>query len=124
MIREDIEKLKVDDMYSLILFTLYKMQDEPEYSTLSELVYLLNEESLINLLDYFGGLTIKIPTMKEFRLILNALVLYKAVKLEGQDINKAIKDLNLKEEYQLRDIKKTYITVCDILSKYNFRRDK
>ena len=36
MIRDDLAKLSDNDIYSLILFALYKIKNIPEYSTLSE----------------------------------------------------------------------------------------
>lgn len=40
-INTEIAKLNEMDTYSLILFTLFKLRDIPEYATLSELVYIL-----------------------------------------------------------------------------------
>ena len=39
--REEVAKLKDVDIYSLMLFALYKVKDIPEYATLSELAYIL-----------------------------------------------------------------------------------
>ena len=69
-IREQLDSLKVTDIYSLILFTLYKLKDIPEYSTLSELAYILDKKSLLNFFEYFGGTTITIPTLKDFKLVI------------------------------------------------------
>lgn len=121
MIREEIEKLNVKDIYSLILFALYKMKDIPEYSTLSELAYILDKNSLLNFLEYFGGMEIKVPTLREFKLVLNSLLLYEYVNLENIEFNKALKLLD-KDEFQLREIREIYRSLSDILDKYNFKR--
>lgn len=118
--REKIESLKVTDVYSLILFALYQMKDIPEYSSLSEVVYLLDKDSLFNLLEYYGGTTIRIPTIKEFKLVLNGLLLYQFVNLEGVDFNTAFK--NIEVEYQTKDTKECYFKLVEILDKYDFRR--
>ena len=36
-LKEEISKLKDVDIYSVLLFVLYKLREVPEYSTLSEL---------------------------------------------------------------------------------------
>lgn len=55
MIRNNIENLKQTDFYSLLLFSLFKMTDIPEYSSISQLAYVLDRENLLNLCEYFGG---------------------------------------------------------------------
>ena len=55
---------------------MYDLRKVPEYTTLSELCYLLDVESFMKLLKYFGGQTIKIPTKEEFSDIIQVLLLY------------------------------------------------
>ena len=62
-IKEELNQLKETDVYSMLLFVLYKMRGIEEYSILSELAYILDKKNLLNLCEYFGGLTIKIPTI-------------------------------------------------------------
>ena len=52
------------DIYSIILFIIFKIKKLPEYAALSELVYVLDKDSLLKLCEYFGGTTIKIPTIE------------------------------------------------------------
>ena len=66
---EDFEKLKKIDTYSLILFALYKLKDIPEYRPLSELCYLLSKNDFLKLCQFYGGTTLKIPTVNELKLI-------------------------------------------------------
>jgi hypothetical protein len=96
------------------------MKDVPEYSTLSELAYILDRESLFNFLEYYGGTTIRVPTLQEFNQIIRALLLYQAVNLEDVDFNKAFK--TLEPEFQTNDTKETYFKIVKILDKYDFRR--
>lgn len=121
LIKEELDSLKVTDIYSLILFALYKMRDIPEYSTLSELAYILDKNSLLKFFDYFGGLTIKVPTLKDFKLVINGLLLYQYVNIDGIEYAQALKQLD-KSEYQLKEIKAIYQSLCDILDKYDFKR--
>jgi hypothetical protein len=48
----------------------------PDYMVLSELVYVLDKDNLLKLCEYFGGSTIKIPTIKELESIVYSLLLY------------------------------------------------
>lgn len=121
-IKPKLDELKSTDIYSMILFALYKLKEIPEYSTLSELVYILNKESLMNLLNYFGGLTITIPTQNELKIVVNALLLYQFIQLENKEINEAIKLLDI-DESLIKEVKLTYFKLSEILDKYDFRRD-
>lgn len=121
-IKPKLDELKSTDIYSMILFALYKLKEIPEYSTLSELVYILNKESLMNLLNYFGGLTITIPTQNELKVVVNALLLYQFIQLENKDINEAIKLLDI-DESLIKEVKLTYFKLSEILDKYDFRRN-
>jgi hypothetical protein len=118
--KEKLDSLEMTDVYSLMLFSIFKMKDIPEYSTLSELAYILDKESLFNFLEYYGGTTITIPTIHEFNQIIRALLLYQAVNLEGVDFNKAFK--NLESEFQTNDTREAYFKIVSILDKYDFRR--
>ena len=67
-IKENLNTLELSDVYSLMLFVLYKVQDIPEYAVLSELCYLMDSRSLTRLSTYFAGKTITIPTESEFKI--------------------------------------------------------
>ena len=62
-INSNLNTLKERDVYSLLLFCLYKLSDIPEYSSLSELVYVMDKKNFLNFCEYFGGQTIKVPTI-------------------------------------------------------------
>lgn len=114
-----MSKLKQTDICSLMLFALYKMQDMPQYSTLSELAYTLDLQSLLKLCEYFGGLTIKIPTLDELELMINALILYQYINIEGLSYEESISKLDCKY-YDIRVLKDTYVKLSEILSQYSF----
>ena len=72
-ISSNLNALKLSDIYSLILFVIYKIQDIPDYAVLSELCYLLDGSNLTRLLTYFAGKTITFPTAEDFATMSNAL---------------------------------------------------
>ena len=120
-IKDSIESMKETDIYSLILFSLYKIREIPEYSTLSELVYILDKKNLMNFLECFGGMTITIPTKNELKIIINALLLYQLVDIENNNYDKALSNLDIKN-FSKKDIEICYIKLKSILENYNFNR--
>lgn len=126
MRKETMEKLSVlerEDIYSLLLFALFKMRDDPGYSSISELAYLLNGKSLYNLLEFYGGQTIKVPTLKEFNTVVQALLLYQFINIEKIEYSQAITlvDTTYCTEKEIKDC---YSKMVDILVDYDFHREK
>lgn len=115
----NLNALKEKDLYTLLLFVLYKTKDIPEYSTLSELAYLLDKNSLLTLCEYYGGLTITIPTITELEMILNALLLYQKVDIEKQDLKEQLKMFNLPNEDR-KKLLAAYEEVKKTVANYNF----
>ena len=113
----ELNKLKTKDVYSLILFVLYKMKEDVKYSTLSELAYILDKESLLNLCHYYGGITITIPTIEELEDVLNVLLLYQKVDIEGNSIDKILDDFKVRRRNKESMIE-LYNSVKTILEKY------
>lgn len=118
-IKEELNNLKTNDTYSLILFILYRLRNIPEYSGVSELAYTLDEENFLNLCEYFGGLTITIPTIQEIRDITDALLLYQYVDIDGEKYEEAINKIGFPPS-QRRHVKKVYTNIKGILQEYDF----
>jgi hypothetical protein len=116
--KEKLQSMQMTDVYSLLLFALYKIKDLPEYSTLSEMAYIMDGDSLFKFMEYFGGKTIRIPTLAEFKVVVEALLLYQYVNLEGISYNQALKLLDTSEA-SLKDIKNCYASMVEILNTYN-----
>lgn len=116
-----IKGLKELDIYSLSMFVLYKLTDVPEYSINGELPYVLDKKSLLNFCNYFGGRTIKVPTLAELYSIMNLILLYQYVNIEGNDYNEAVKIIGFNQS-ELRNVKSAYNKLCEVLDKYDFRR--
>lgn len=115
----NLDSLKERDVYSLLLFCLYKLQEIPEYSSLSELVYVMDKSNFLNLCEYFGGQTVKIPTINEVESLMYSLLLYQYVNIDHIPYKKAI-DIIGKESHELREVKKNYRNLCKVLENYTF----
>ena len=122
-IKEELEKLRSVDIYSLIMFALFKLRDVPEYSTLSELVYLIDRENLLKLCEYFGGMTISIPTIDELESLVYSLLLFQYVDIDKMEYDKAVELIGHKSS-DLRKVKADYMKLKELLDRYDFNRNK
>lgn len=117
-----LEQLDKKDIYSLILFILYKLKEAPEYATLSELVYILDNENFIKLINYYGGKTIKIPTLSELSNVLNALVVYERQQNTDQKLTEILNDLEI-EDRNKSEVIAALSKISSIMEEYDFRRE-
>ena len=122
-IKDELEKLKSVDIYSLMMFALFKIRNIPEYSTLSELVYILDKDNLLKLCEYFGGLTISIPTIDDLESLVYSLLLYQYVDIEHMPYDDAVDIIGHKTS-ELRKVKSDYLKLKVLLDKYDFSRDE
>lgn len=118
-ISTEITNLTKNDIYSLMLFVMYKLKDSNEYSSLSQLSYILDEENLLKLCEYYGGTTIYIPKIEELEDMLNALLLFQKVDIEKQDLTKCLTTLDKKGE-NTKSIKKNYFVIKEVLKDFSF----
>ena len=120
-LKTEMLNVKELDIYSLILFALYKLRNIPDYAVLSELVYILDKESLLKLCEYFGGLTLQIPTIEDLESLVYSLLLYQYIDIDNMSYDEAIKLLGT-ESKDLRRVKADYQKLSQILSQYQFGR--
>lgn len=117
-----LEQLDKKDIYSLILFALYRLKEIPEYSTLGELVYILDNENFIKLLNYYGGKTIRIPTVQELSSVLNALFVYERQQNSDLPLSDILKELGLDKTDKSTTIRALNI-ITELLEDYDFKRE-
>ena len=103
----------------MMLFSLYLIRDIPEYAALSELIGVLDKDNFLRLCEYFGGLSIKIPTIEELEDMLYGLLLFQLVDIEKIDYDEAMsifkeKNLNLKK------VRADYNKIKSILNTFEF----
>ena len=121
-IKANLNTLHLSDIYSLILFIIYKIQDIPEYAVLSELCYLLDGSNLTRLLTYFAGKTITIPTEEEFATMTNALLMYQYINIDGMTLVDAQAKLEGLTPKQLNKITDLYLKILPVMRQYNIDR--
>lgn len=118
---DNITTLREMDIYSMALFILYRLTLVPEYSVLSELPYVLDKQDLFNFCNLFGGQTIKVPTLDEVFSIMNVILLYQYVEIDGVPYDDAVAQIGFKSS-ELRNLKIAYGKVKEVLNGYKFNR--
>ena len=115
---KDLNKLREDDLVTIILFCLYRMTGDPEYSTIAELAYTLDRNSMYNLCATFGGTTLKIPTLQEYKDLVNVMLVFDYVNSDGLSFEEACSKTGVDP---LDDkVINTYQTMSEILSEYEY----
>jgi hypothetical protein len=123
-VKANLNSLHLSDIYTLMLFAMYKMKEIPDYAVLSELCYLLDGSNLTRLLTYFAGRTITFPAAEDFTIMSNAMLLYQYVNIDGESLANAQTKLNV-ESKKLRDkITDLYLQLLPIMKDYNIDRSQ
>ena len=118
-LNEIVSNLQKQDVYAIVCSFLYDLKDIPEYSTLSELCYLLNKESFMNLINYFGGQTVRIPTKQELSDMIQILLLFQFYEIEKRPWKDAVLLAGFdssKGKYAKNQLEK----LKETMAKYNF----
>ena len=116
-----LEQLDKKDIYSLILFFLYRLKEIPEYSTLSELIYILDNENFIKFLNYYGGKTIKVPKVEELSILLDSLLIYEKQQSSNMSVTEIFKDMDIPKKDR-SEILKILSLIPELLENYDFKR--
>lgn len=113
---DNLKMMKENDIYSLILYAIYKCTKDPKYSTLCELIYTLDRESLMKLCSVFGGCTIKIPTIDQLKVYSSGLLVYNLIN-EGRTLQAALKATGLDTD-KYSEVLSVYHTIEEVMENY------
>ena len=80
----NLDLLTQEDTASVAIALLYTLKNNPKYSILSELPYIVDYQNFINLVNYYGGMEIRIPTSEELTDIVKILLLYQNYKVKNK----------------------------------------
>jgi hypothetical protein len=122
--KQDLNNLHLSDIYSLMLFVLFKVQEIPEYAVTSELCYLLDGANMTRLLTYFAGRTVKFPTESELSVVTNALLMYQYINLDGDTFVSAQNKLGTLTKKEKDKITELYVQLLPIMKQYNIDRSQ
>ena len=119
--KTDFDSLQENDVYSLILFIIYKLSDLKEYSVISDLIYLLDKKSLLKLCNYFGGMTIKIPRIQDIEETLNLVDAYwKVDVMKTMTIEQYCESIDIETRFLKKSFINKYYEIRDILKEFKF----
>lgn len=93
----DLDNINKEDALSLATSLLYSLKGFPQYATTSELAYILDYKNFLNLIRYYGGMTIRIPTVEELNSTLKVIVLYQSYEVEKLSWEEALKKAGIKQ---------------------------
>lgn len=113
---KDVSKLDSYEIYTLVLFALYKMTKVPEYSVLSELLFTMDRKTLLRFCAIFGGETIKVPTLEDLSILLIALQLYQKIQVEKMSLSEAINSCSISKS-NMKKVLNTYETIVKLFDK-------
>lgn len=119
-IKDQLQSFTEKDIYTTVLFLLYKLGDDKQYSTLSQLSYIMDKEQLFKFCEFFGGLTIKVPTKTELINVITALTLYTKVDINGEKYDEVIDEL--RKEVKPSSFEPVYQTIKEIMKDYTFTK--
>lgn len=119
MIKDNLNKLKENDIYSMALFILYNLTNVPEYSVLGELPYILDKETLLKFCKYYGGTTIKVPTLSELETIMHTILIYEDVNINKNTLENSLAKFGM-STYN-KKLLSVYKKLCEVLDKYEFK---
>lgn len=123
-IKKNLNNLHLSDIYSLMLFILYKVQEIPEYAVTSELCYLLDGANMTRLLTYFAGKTVTFPTESEMAIVSNALLMYQYINIDGETFTSAQNKLEKLTKKEKDRVTELYIQLLPIMKQYNIDRSQ
>ena len=95
---KNIANLDKDDTYSLMLLLLYASSDNPKYSTLNELAYILDHDNFLKFIKYYEGMTIEIPTIEDIKSSLRLLMLFQYTEIEKLSWQEALEKAGFSED--------------------------
>lgn len=123
-IKKNLNNLHLSDIYSLMLFILFKVQEIPEYAVTSELCYLLDGANMTRLLTYFAGKTVTFPTEAEMTVVTNALLMYQYINIDGETFTAAQNKLGKLTNKERDDVTELYVQLLPIMKQYNIDRSQ
>ena len=98
---KDLNKLTDQDLLNIVLYGIYLLSRDPQYSALGELIYTLDKDNFYKLCSEFGGTVIRIPTLDELRSSMKTLLIYQEVNSNNMSFIDACKkyevDMNEKK---------------------------
>ncbi len=119
---KELQKLGQSDVYAVVCETLFALRDVPSYSIMSDLAYLLDKDSFTNLVKYFGGSLIQIPTIDEFKKTIRVILLHQYFNIENMSWRESLVKAGY-ERSETRQAQKQLMQFSNVLESIKVGRD-
>ena len=117
-VKDGLYSMTTKDTLSLIMFVLFQIRNVPEMAPLSQLAYLVDEESFMKIVKYYGGQTITFPKYEEVKNLLSVLMVYDDVEIsKTKTLSEALAEMSEEEKLSVLRI---YKSVKEALRDYEF----
>ena len=116
-IKSELNQLTDPDIMSLLFFAIYKLTDSPDASSLSELAYILDKSSLLNLCEYFGGCTITIPKVSDIEELMAGLLMYQYIDVDRLSYEEALE--RARGNHSASTVRSAYQKIKSVLTDYS-----
>ena len=120
--QRDFHTLGQSDSYAVICELLYALKENPKYCIMSELAYILDKDSFLRLIKYFGGSSIQVPSVDEWRETVQTIMLYQYFKIDNLSWQDALAKANI-EKKDTRKFQKALMTFDEVLRNTKLGRD-
>ncbi len=117
MKKQYLDELNFSQLYNFILFVLYKLRNHPDFLVLSELMLLLDKDSVLTLFEYFGGMTLRIPKIEELQLVIKAMNVFIDVTFNKKTPEECFASIPKDDR---KDVARCYSMMSQLLANYNF----
>lgn len=121
MIDRDLSKFSQSDIYSIVCELLYRIKDDESYSVISELAYILEKDSFIRFMQYFGGTTVNVPTLSDFKQTIKIIQLYHYFNIENMSWKDALVKAGF-ERNETRSAQRRLMDFTKVLSSFKAGR--
>lgn len=118
---KDLQKLNQSDIYAIVCEMLYALREVPSYSIMSDLAYLLDQKSFNNLIKYFGGTTIQLPTLDEFKKTIRVILLHQYFNVENMSWSESLVKAGY-ERSETRQAQKHLMQFSNVLNQVKLGR--
>lgn len=119
---KEIPLLEKEDTLSLAMTMLYFISKDNHYETTGKLSLLLDQRSFLNFIKYYGGKTIKVPTLEQLSEMIKYVLIYQYHYIESLEWDESIKQsgLILKSPDEKEKVIKKIEGFDMYLRKYNY----
>ena len=110
---------EIQDLYYVSMMLLCSYSDDK--NKIPELALITNKKSFLNIIEYFGGKTIKIPTKQELNKVLKSIQVYYYYNIKYKEWNEISNILEIQDINKLKEYNKYAVERLQMLDIKDFK---